>query len=576
MADEPNLPQLPRLASNPAALILGYGRKRARGGNATYAPPHVLSSSDPAVFSSDDDAGLDNYVDGRRKKRYVGTWYDQHPVSSTSSDSALSVEWAAPPLPAHKREFRRQLDSGVWLEQDAGKLSTAGGSINDDDLVSDAKSGDSTDSAYSADSGDLEDFWFEGDAEILRAFAKNVLPPANRTKLSVEEQAAKEIIDECVESGNTIVQLSDLGLHVISNEVLERISAITPIPNVDVGVEFEYHEPSIEVYMANNSIREFPGAILGVEFLTVLSLRGNKLRELPSSIASLKNLKELNIGQNLLRYLPGELLDILGVKMAFEKFTVYPNPFYMPKDWRSQAYTTLGPIEALEGSEENRARQEYESGTFGRNVMGTDCCRTPVQVNDGVRRPISEFRLPALHGPHDPPDQDLAKHESGVYLERESFWELALPTKISYQPRLPEDGQGPPRPKGAPSLMELALRAAVHSDRVDDLVLMVNRGDLVADHLTRSFNRAVEVAKMGGQKCCVCGRETLTPATEWIEFRMGGRGDDMLPFMRRGCSLACLPYKAASPPPTFFDQRLAIQSAMDDTHGIEYPREFVW
>lgn len=117
MADEPALPRLPpsitwnaqteRFSNNP--------RKRRHGLKTSGAPPSYSNSSDPAVFSSDDDPGLDNYyVEGRRKKRYTGTWYQQQPVAS--SDSAIGE-----PRPAlrGKRAFRRDMDSGVYLGSDS-------------------------------------------------------------------------------------------------------------------------------------------------------------------------------------------------------------------------------------------------------------------------------------------------------------------------------------------------------------------------------------------------------------------------------------------------------------------------
>jgi len=123
MSDEPTLPRLPGPPFSPMAYSsspLGPGRKRAR---LSYPPPSssFSSSSDPAIFSSDDDPALDNYVQGgRRKKRYVGTWYDQRPASSDSANSSMAsspVVNRALPKPA-KRQFKRQMDSGVWLGPD--------------------------------------------------------------------------------------------------------------------------------------------------------------------------------------------------------------------------------------------------------------------------------------------------------------------------------------------------------------------------------------------------------------------------------------------------------------------------
>jgi hypothetical protein len=70
--------------------------------------------SDPAVFSSDDDPNVDNYAGGRpRKRRYIGSWFQQMP---TSSDSTFGE--AAGPMPRQHRTLERQWDSGVWMESD--------------------------------------------------------------------------------------------------------------------------------------------------------------------------------------------------------------------------------------------------------------------------------------------------------------------------------------------------------------------------------------------------------------------------------------------------------------------------
>jgi hypothetical protein len=121
--EEPTLPRLP--VSLPAKT------RRKRGRKAEISPPHSATSSDPAIFSSDDDPALDNYQnEGRRKRRYVGTWFDQHPASSDSGvgeDTPLSY-----PRPRQvgdsaqhpKREFKRQLDSGVWMGTDGAMSDT--------------------------------------------------------------------------------------------------------------------------------------------------------------------------------------------------------------------------------------------------------------------------------------------------------------------------------------------------------------------------------------------------------------------------------------------------------------------
>jgi hypothetical protein len=111
MDEEPTLPQLPAVTWDEQTRRFNGSRKRTREVDAAAL---FANSSDPAVFSSDDDPALDNYVQGRRKrkKRYLGSWFAQHP---TSSDSTFGDEPAARKVPKITRKLERQLDSGVWL-----------------------------------------------------------------------------------------------------------------------------------------------------------------------------------------------------------------------------------------------------------------------------------------------------------------------------------------------------------------------------------------------------------------------------------------------------------------------------
>ena len=69
------------------------------------------NSSDPAVFTSDDDDSFDNYSQGRPKKRYLGSWYQRSRLVDDADDRST-----APARP--KRSFARQHDSGVYMTAD--------------------------------------------------------------------------------------------------------------------------------------------------------------------------------------------------------------------------------------------------------------------------------------------------------------------------------------------------------------------------------------------------------------------------------------------------------------------------
>jgi hypothetical protein len=168
MAEEPTLPRLPSVSWDPERQTFNNTRKRVRDGSAT-AP--FANSSDPAVFSSDDDPSLENYAQGRhRKKRYIGSWYQQQPASSESSMSEQSRT-----LPKGKRNFERHFDSGVWMGSD-------GSTDIDNDMI-------------------LE----------LAQHAQSKLPTliVQRPKIEISEaeQEARGVVQHAIEDGTEHIQL---------------------------------------------------------------------------------------------------------------------------------------------------------------------------------------------------------------------------------------------------------------------------------------------------------------------------------------------------------------------------------
>jgi hypothetical protein len=179
MAEEQTLPRLP--GNPPAAqLVTANMRKRVRALGSAPLPPLATTSSDPAVFSSDDDPSLDNYgAGGRRKKRYVGSWYEQHPAAS--SDSGLE-ETLSQALPKTKRTFERHFDSGVWMGSDGD------GAADLDDGVEGVKG---------------------MGVSVAKSMATVIRPPVPARKLvSPEEATAREKIRFCIDEGQECIDLS--------------------------------------------------------------------------------------------------------------------------------------------------------------------------------------------------------------------------------------------------------------------------------------------------------------------------------------------------------------------------------
>ncbi|KAK3693631.1 hypothetical protein B0T22DRAFT_45759 [Podospora appendiculata] len=532
MNDEPTLPTLPS-PRWPRESPFGVGQKRSRAAHTdTHASSSNAPSSSDAVFSSDDDPALDNYVHGRRKKRYVGTWYDQQPASSDSADSAIGDETRPGRMPLsrpRRRQFKRQLDSGVWMALDEAPTDT--------------------------DENDSLDL-----APAMPRLALPV-PKPPRSMLSPEEETALAVVRRCVDEGREMVDLSELGLKTLSNSVVESLSNLVPIPTVMKDVAFEHKDPSIKLFLSRNPLKQFPGAIANIEHLTVLTLRATRLTELPGSIASLKNLQSLNVASNSLRYLPGELLELMKKGSALNDLQFHPNPFFQPRDH----------------SPSGHGRAEYEMtfdvdadpqplGNSWNGLTTSLLSRTPVQFFNSARSSLSDFSLPPL-------DEHLTADSRKI--EHEDFWDLAVPKTIAASQshfQASRDGTQRQRPVGATSLHELALRAAARALQPHELEF-IKQGEYPIRN-PDVVERAVRIHRAGGQKCCVCKRETWNPLTEWLEFRevlrthvstsvedgesrtietlvrLGNNVDECyVPFVRKGCSWACIPLKAPAPSP---------------------------
>ncbi|KHO01279.1 Leucine Rich Repeat domain protein [Metarhizium album ARSEF 1941] len=404
MAEEPSLPCLPAVSWVESSQSFSNNpRKRVRhprsGG--------LYNSSDPAVFSSDDDPGLDNYVEGRKKKRYVGSWFQQQP---TSSDSTFGERMTAP---KPKRKLARQFDSGIYLGSDG----TEG-----DDLAS----------------------------EILEMPLRCKLPqlheqPQRRTTRAVSkaELLAREKIRSCLEQGDETIDLWSMGLEEITKETLGPLENFSCIPVVAKDVAFEQKDPELKIYLTMNRLGRVSGTLFDLEYLTILSLRGNKLTEIPPAIAKLSNLKQLNLSQNRLRSLPIELLDLFGKNLG--DVVLHPNPFFEPERQLC--------IEGDDGSE------HLEQPLLTRHLG-----RSPLQMADSMGRILSEFKFPSYQesnklsvasGNH--PDKDTNSKASRVA----SLMEIALRSCYSTS-QLSELQRF--IPEGLSHLRELLERAARQKD----------------------------------------------------------------------------------------------------------------
>ncbi|TGJ83653.1 hypothetical protein E0Z10_g5113 [Xylaria hypoxylon] len=382
MAEEPTLPTLPKVSWDSHTQTFTNTRKRNRDG--ATAQSLFSNSSDPAVFSSDDDPHVDNYINGRhRKKRYLGSWFQQMP---TSSDSTFGE--AVGPQPKPKRTFERQWDSGVWMGSD--------GSVD-------------TDGEFTLEMGPPP----ESKLPQLRN-------PCPVPSVATEELIVRTRIDTAIEDGNPDIDLSSLGVTTIADGPISRLAELALIPSVDKDVPFEQANPQLGLYLSNNRLTCAPGALFNLEHLTYLSLRNNQISELPPSISKLRNLRELNLSLNRLRYLPGELLGLLKYPSPLSSLHIHPNPFDRPESLPprpepgnvvrgNQSGDIIIPPDCISlfqdedstwlVSPDGRSADDFDQQLLNTSVFPSAwqvilLARSPVQYSDSRGSVLSRFRLP--------------------------------------------------------------------------------------------------------------------------------------------------------------------------------------
>ena len=182
-------------------------RKRSREYDPTF-------SSDPAFFSSDDflDTSADDYLQGSRKKKYRGTWWDKQAVDEPQLRNQ-----------PRKREFKRNTDSGVWVDEDdtqdlidmfSPTMPSSTFEVRSKSLserTTQRPPSDLTLAVEASHSGGAytRDELTDERTKIIEAIESRKKTPVLNTDVSdAPNAAAASIIDLCVENGNQVVELS--------------------------------------------------------------------------------------------------------------------------------------------------------------------------------------------------------------------------------------------------------------------------------------------------------------------------------------------------------------------------------
>lgn len=164
--EEPSLPAYPPGAEYEATCrshqTVAPGKRR----RSTDTVRLFSDSSERPLFSSDNDPAAENYVQGRRKRQYVGPWDNLKPVPDAASSRV-------------KRKLQRQHDSGVYMGSDT-----------------------------SVDSIFLDDFPIPPASSRLPGHQLIQVPRPSQTSLSPREAEAIRVIQSCVDCGHETVDLS--------------------------------------------------------------------------------------------------------------------------------------------------------------------------------------------------------------------------------------------------------------------------------------------------------------------------------------------------------------------------------
>ncbi|KAL9008185.1 MAG: hypothetical protein Q9173_006663, partial [Seirophora scorigena] len=325
-----NIPNPFSLSMNGGAWNKNSNKSAVHGRKRDLDDEGLGNSSDTPLFSSDDNpASAEDYFAHHNKRQRRGPWWGHK-------------EQADPPIPRAKakREFKRNMDSGVWLGSDTG--------IEDDLDILHVNRTQSVEP--------LRDLALRTSEEPIR-FDGPVFPyweeqPTDPDQFWFIQKAAAMRIGECIDNGKDTVDLSNFGLTKLQGSTIEPLQYYFTKHRIthDGQGKFEPFGRDLMIFLSNNMLTQVPARLLQLENLTVLSLRGNKLTELPPAIGNFIHLRKLNVSQNNLQWLPYEIRHLL--KGQLRLFGFQPNPFLHPTrrynaDWWQQHHPFCSTKPAL-------------------------------------------------------------------------------------------------------------------------------------------------------------------------------------------------------------------------------------
>lgn len=487
MADEPTLPPLPSGTAENAPFS-DYNPITNRRPDLVSHHSYSHVSSDGPMFSSDDDPGLENYMDqGRTKKRSRGPWFKQE--SSKPVESGLRNDGEK------RRKLERQKDSGVYMGSDGA---------NDSD--------NNTPSNLPVFAGSLP--------TLVRPRRMRIVP---RT-LSPEEQVQRYIA-RCLDRGQETIDLSNRNLFSLSNATIKPLNSLTPVPKMHDGI-FLSIAPSLQIFVAQNKLEEVPGELFNLEHLSVLSVRNNQIKELPAAISRLQNIKELNVANNMLRWLPYELMSLNPLTDDI-KINIFPNAFFSPSIFTHPVLTRL-----------QESLMDHSTTAY--------LFRSPVRFFDKWGKMVKGCRFPTDDSRPIPPENPTRRNRDYKYtlIKGDNSVEVAEDDDVP----MPPDTEVASR---SPTLTEICLRTYASLPPAMLASAPTDVGNETFNEALHRARKVIE-AETVLPRCTICDKEYVFARTEWIEWHLFGRrkqvaytktdlAQSQVPLLRRGCSWLCVP-----------------------------------
>lgn len=196
----PPVPRRQQLSRVPFGRVTSKKRPFAASATTTAVEDDDLAaafntSSDPAVFSSEETPDLENYSGSKRRKKkvYSGTWWGR--LRSTDRICANKSQARG------QRRFERNLDSGIFMGDDSSGPDLSSDPI---DLL---KTLSRDESSFELSSG-MEEDSFEHKMPPKRKESFRRAPSKITVEKSIKDSRVEKVVHECLQHDSANVDLT--------------------------------------------------------------------------------------------------------------------------------------------------------------------------------------------------------------------------------------------------------------------------------------------------------------------------------------------------------------------------------